>query len=98
NEMLRLLAAYREKEDLIAVGAYQPGSHPVVDAAMRMHEPINALLRPAPDERQPLQASREQVIALAARAAGGSRGVRSGSGCRRGPSCRGGGRRRRQQR
>src|SRR5690554_4026834 len=73
NEMLRLLAAYREKEDLIAVGAYQPGSHPVVDAAMRMHEPINEFLRQAPDEHQPLQASREQVIALAARAAGGSR-------------------------
>lgn len=40
---------------------------------MRMHEPINEFLRQAPDEHQPLQASREQVIALAARAAGGSR-------------------------
>ena len=26
------LAAYREKEDLIAIGAYQPGTDPILDA------------------------------------------------------------------
>ena len=73
NEMLRLLAAYREKEDLIAVGAYQPGSHPLVDSAIRMHEPINEFLRQAPDEHQSLDVSREQVIELAAIAKGAAR-------------------------
>src|SRR6476469_5427038 len=34
NALLRIEAAYREKEDLIMVGAYQRGSDPVVDASI----------------------------------------------------------------
>jgi flagellum-specific ATP synthase len=43
----RLMAAYREKADLIAIGAYQPGTDPVTDAAVAAREPIDAFLRQA---------------------------------------------------
>jgi len=46
----KLSAAYREKEDLIAVGAYQDGSDPVVDQAIRMREPIGSYLRQEPQD------------------------------------------------
>lgn len=45
RELQQLSAAYREKEDLIAVGAYKPGSDPLVDQAIRMRDPIAAYLR-----------------------------------------------------
>jgi len=40
----RLLAAYRESEDLINIGAYESGSHPDVDAAIKMRDEINDFL------------------------------------------------------
>ncbi len=45
EQVRRLLAAYRQSEDLISVGAYQPGSNPTVDLAIRMREPILNYLR-----------------------------------------------------
>jgi FliI/YscN family ATPase len=46
-----LLAAYRENEDLIQIGAYAPGSNPRVDRAIRVREPINAFLRQDREEK-----------------------------------------------
>jgi flagellum-specific ATP synthase len=40
-----LMAAYREKEDLIAIGAYQPGSDPLTDRAIAAREAILAFLK-----------------------------------------------------
>jgi flagellar biosynthesis/type III secretory pathway ATPase len=37
----RLLAAYRQSEDLISIGAYQPGSNRQVDLAIRMKQRID---------------------------------------------------------
>jgi len=48
RETQRLTAAYREKRDLIAVGAYQEGNDPTVDLAIRMREPIARFLRQEP--------------------------------------------------
>jgi flagellum-specific ATP synthase len=45
QELRRLLAAYREKEDLIAIGAYQKGSDLVVDTAIAKRERIFDFLR-----------------------------------------------------
>jgi flagellum-specific ATP synthase len=45
DEVRRLLATYREKEDLIAIGAYQPGTDPRTDAAIAAREPIEAFLK-----------------------------------------------------
>jgi FliI/YscN family ATPase len=41
----RMLATYREVEDLIAMGAYQPGSRADVDAAIQLHPEIQRFLR-----------------------------------------------------
>jgi flagellum-specific ATP synthase len=40
-----LMSAYREKEDLIAIGAYQRGTDPVVDRAIDMRDAIQAFLK-----------------------------------------------------
>jgi len=39
------MAAYRDKEDLIAIGAYQPGTDPLTDRAIAAREPIQDFLR-----------------------------------------------------
>ena len=39
------MAAYRESEELINVGAYVQGSNPRVDKAIKVHERINELLK-----------------------------------------------------
>jgi len=48
--LLRLEAAYREKEDLVMVGAYQRGSDPHVDAALVHRGGLLEFLRQRPDE------------------------------------------------
>ena len=50
SAMLRLEAAYREKEDLIMVGAYQKGSDPYVDAAIAYRYKVLEFLQQRPDE------------------------------------------------
>jgi FliI/YscN family ATPase len=45
-----LLAAYREHEDLISIGAYRKGSNRTVDLAIEMLDPINGFLRQKVDE------------------------------------------------
>ncbi len=44
------LAAYREKEDLISIGAYQRGSDPLVDVAIDERPQINTFLRQRVDD------------------------------------------------
>ncbi len=50
SALLRLEAAYREKEDLIMVGAYQKGSDPYVDAAIQYRDRALQFLQQRPDE------------------------------------------------
>jgi flagellum-specific ATP synthase len=47
QELRRLMAALREKEDLISIGAYQTGTDPVVDTAMSKRADIAAFLQQA---------------------------------------------------
>lgn len=70
NQLQRLLAAYREKEDLIAIGAYQAGSDPVVDTAIRMRPEILSFLQQGSDEYTPYDETRQRLLALAEAAAG----------------------------
>ena len=44
-----LLAAYEERRDLIVLGAYQPGSDPLVDEAIERRPALEAFLAQAPD-------------------------------------------------
>ena len=54
EEARRLMAAYRDKADLIAIGAYQRGADPLTDAAIDARDPIDGFLRsPSPSARPP---------------------------------------------
>jgi flagellum-specific ATP synthase len=66
DQASRLMAAYREKEELISVGAYQAGADPVVDAAIRMRPAMESFLRQSPDENAPFEHTRTALLELAA--------------------------------
>jgi flagellum-specific ATP synthase len=72
----RLEAAYREKEDLILVGAYQKGTDPVVDTAVELRPEVQAFLQQTPDVSSGLEATRQQLRGIAARAAAARRSTR----------------------
>ncbi|MGN6869793.1 MAG: FliI/YscN family ATPase [Solirubrobacteraceae bacterium] len=59
------LAAYREKEDLISIGAYQPGTDPLLDATISLRPRIDAFLRQRVDEPSAVEAADAELIALA---------------------------------
>ncbi len=67
NLLLQLDAAWREKEDLILVGAYQKGSDPQVDAAIALRDSLLTFLRQPPSESTPLDASVAQLRQLQTR-------------------------------
>jgi len=50
GRLRELLAAYREAEDLINIGAYVKGNNPLVDTALEKLPAINAFLRQEVDE------------------------------------------------
>ena len=45
DDVRRLMAAYREKSDLISIGAYQRGTDRLTDAAIDARDPIDGFLR-----------------------------------------------------
>jgi flagellum-specific ATP synthase len=51
DDVRRLMAAYRAKSDLIAIGAYQRGTDPLTDAAIDARDPIDGFLRQHVEER-----------------------------------------------
>jgi flagellum-specific ATP synthase len=64
GELRNLMAAYRDKEDLIAIGAYQPGGDPTVDTAIAMRGEINAFLRQTVDDRSDLAEADRRLAEL----------------------------------
>ena len=50
RQLVRLLAAYDEVEDLVNIGAYAPGSNPEVDLAIAMRQEILTFLRQEIDQ------------------------------------------------
>jgi flagellum-specific ATP synthase len=60
------LALYTEAEDLIAVGAYQPGSNPQLDRAIALRPALLEFLRQQKHEFTPLQATVENMQLIAA--------------------------------
>jgi len=61
----RLMAAYAEAEDMIAVGAYVKGANPAVDEAIKRKPAIDAFLMQDIDERAPIDASLAALAGLA---------------------------------
>jgi FliI/YscN family ATPase len=68
NALVRLEAAYRAHEDLIAVGAYQRGANPLVDAALELRPQLLDFLRQRPEHHGTFASTRAAVVELAARA------------------------------
>jgi FliI/YscN family ATPase len=66
-KLLRCEASFREKEDLVLVGAYVKGTDPMVDAALQLREPILGFLRQAPSEQAPFAETHRHLAALALR-------------------------------
>jgi flagellum-specific ATP synthase len=60
------LAALRDKEDLLAIGAYQHGADPVVDRALAHRDAIDAFLRQRVDAPSTLAEADEALLALVA--------------------------------
>ena len=50
----QVMATYADMEELIRLGAYRAGSSPEVDEAIKLHEPLEAFLRQAKDEKSSL--------------------------------------------
>jgi flagellum-specific ATP synthase len=62
-----LMAAYRDHEDLISIGAYRHGANPTVDASIAMRDDINRYLRQAIEEHSSVETARADLISLAQR-------------------------------
>ncbi len=61
QQLKQLLAAYRQTEDLINIGAYQPGSNRQVDRAIQLKTRIEAFLQQAPNSPTPFPETWEQL-------------------------------------
>ncbi|MDX2130558.1 MAG: FliI/YscN family ATPase [Planctomycetota bacterium] len=68
REVVRLLAAQREVEDLVQIGAYTRGTNPGTDIALDLHPRIIALLRQGRDEPAPFEKFRDELQRIAAEA------------------------------
>jgi flagellum-specific ATP synthase len=66
RNLRRLMAAHKEKEDLIAIGAYQPGADPVVDEALAKRGAIEGYLQQRVDEPSTIADADAGLMALAA--------------------------------
>jgi FliI/YscN family ATPase len=67
DRLLQLESVYREKEDLIMVGAYQKGSNPSVDAAIDNRDDLLNFLRQSSDETTPMSYTQQTMQVLAGR-------------------------------
>jgi flagellum-specific ATP synthase len=65
------LAAYREKEDLISIGAYQRGSDPLVDVAIDQRPAINDFLRQHVDDLSNAEQADERLLEIGSRISAG---------------------------
>ncbi|MFQ5732562.1 MAG: FliI/YscN family ATPase [Planctomycetaceae bacterium] len=65
HSLRQSLAAYRDAEDLINIGAYQSGSDRRVDVAIRMREPLERFLQQSARETGTLGAAVDELHRLA---------------------------------
>ncbi|MEX2026934.1 MAG: flagellum-specific ATP synthase FliI, partial [Pirellulaceae bacterium] len=61
----QLLAAYRDHEDLISIGAYRAGANPAVDTAIVMREEIHRYLRQTVQDGSSVESARHELLKLA---------------------------------
>jgi len=63
NEMKRLMAVYKDSEDLINIGAYQHGSNMEIDKAIDANDSIRAFTRQKTTEKVDYQEAQTRLIA-----------------------------------
>jgi flagellum-specific ATP synthase len=63
-----LLSAYKESEDLIAVGAYSRGSNPKVDKAISIYDDLTNLLRQQVEESYTIEELFDRMLDIARKA------------------------------
>jgi FliI/YscN family ATPase len=93
REVMRLLANYREVEDLVQIGAYAKGSSADADRAIAFQPRLMSLLRQEMGDREPFEQARARMVSLALEAgnsgpigtagAGGQVNSARGGGARR---------------
>jgi flagellum-specific ATP synthase len=66
DDVRRLMAAFKEKEDLIAIGAYQAGADPLTDAAIAARHPIEGFLRQRVDDFSSAEDADRALLELSA--------------------------------
>jgi flagellum-specific ATP synthase len=66
GQLVRLLALYREVEDLVQIGAYARGSNPDYDVAIDFEKAINGLLRQGSEDAMSFSEARSTMVKLAA--------------------------------
>jgi flagellum-specific ATP synthase len=64
SAMRELLAAYRDHEDLISIGAYRRGANRAVDLAIDMQDEISGYLRQKISESSSVQSARDALLQL----------------------------------
>ncbi|MBK7405778.1 MAG: FliI/YscN family ATPase [Phycisphaerales bacterium] len=70
RQIIRLLAKYRDIEDLVQIGAYAKGSDPIADTSIAFLEEINGVLQQGTLERQGFDAAAKRLVDVAVRAGG----------------------------
>jgi flagellum-specific ATP synthase len=65
QQVLRLLAQYRDVEELVQIGAYARGSNPEADVAIEHARGMNELLTQRTDERPAWEGARQALVKLA---------------------------------
>jgi flagellum-specific ATP synthase len=65
QQVVRLLAIYRDVEDLVQIGAYAPGSNPEADIAIEFRPRILDLLRQSKSDATPFPAARAELLKIA---------------------------------
>lgn len=82
RQLLRMLASYRDIEDLLQIGAYAKGANPEADNAIAYYPRVIELLRQASSEVEQFEQARARMIKLAmdaAAAASAPAGKRQGN-------------------
>nr|WP_281169540.1 flagellar protein export ATPase FliI [Paenibacillus harenae] len=62
NEMKKLLAIYKDSEDLINIGAYQRGSNAEIDTALQNMDSIHSYTRQKTNEKVSLDEAQQRLI------------------------------------
>ncbi|MGO4696560.1 flagellar protein export ATPase FliI [Paenibacillus sp. 2TAB26] len=62
NELKKMLATYKDSEDLINIGAYQRGSNVEIDMALEFIEPIQSYTKQKTNEKVSLEEAQSRLI------------------------------------